>query len=255
MNRSFAFVFGGLVAGLLLATAFGSAAEPLYVTVAGPDALAPGQTATYNVTLLGGPIGAVNYTVEYYIRGTDLAGGLPLQSSPSQVSSNTTRLALNITAPQAEQTITLVAKASARLGATYENETVERSIVVIAPIVLSATFVNAQPVAALNVTVRFYVDGSLVGSQTIARIEPNGQATARFTYLPVGLQPGGHTARVEADLDRDGVINPAKGEAFVSEIFYRETAPLSTGLTILIGIGASVPAFLVTVAVRRRQKA
>jgi len=106
-----------------------------------------------------------------------------------------------------------------------------------------------------DVTVRFYVDDALVGTQKIARIEPIGQATVTFNYLPVGLQPGGHRVRVEADLDGNGVIDPAKGEAFVSEIFYRETAPLNTGWSVVIGIAVFVPVFLLTVALRRRERA
>jgi hypothetical protein len=61
--------------------------------------------------------------------------------------------------------------------------------------------------------------------------------------------------RVEADLDGNGVIDPAKGEAFVSEIFYRETAPLNTGWSVVIGIAVFVPVFLLTVALRRRERA
>jgi hypothetical protein len=242
------------VASVLAATLAGSGAEPLYAEIRGPAALAPGQLGSYNVSLLGGPIGTVNYTVAYHITGVDVTGGSPLPSSPAQATANVTRIRLNITAPQREQTITLVATVSARSGGTVENTTVERTIVVITPIVLAATFRNSESTAALNVTVRFLVDNVLVGTQSIARIEPNGQAIATFNYLPVGLQPGPHSVRVEADLDGNGIVEPAKGEAFVSEIFYRETPPLDTGWSVLIGIAVFIPVFLVTVAVRRRER-
>ena len=254
MGRAAALVLVAALASLLAASLPASGAEPLYAEISGPAALAPGQVTSYNVSLLGGPTGTVNYTVAYHLAGTDVTGGSPLPTSPAQVSANVTRIRLNVTAPQQEQTITLVATVSARSGGTVENTTVERSIVVITPIVLATTFRNSESTAALNVTVRFHVDDVLVGTQRIARIEPNAQATATFNYLPVGLQPGPHRVRVEADLDGNGIIEPAKGEAFVSEVFYRETPPLSTGWSVLIGIAVFVPVFLVTVAVRRRQR-
>lgn len=255
MARLLPLVAVAVFLALLVPLAIGSAAEPLYAEITGPAALGPGQSGSYNVTLLGGPVGAVNYTVEYYITGTDVTGGQPLPTTPSRASGNVTRIRLTVTAPQREQTITLVAKVSASAGGTTENTTVERSIVVVTAIVLSAAFRNAESTAALNVTVRFYVDDALVGTQKIARIEPIGQATVTFNYLPVGLQPGGHRVRVEADLDGNGVIDPAKGEAFVSEIFYRETTPLNMGWSVVIGIAVFVPVFLLTVALRRRERA
>ena len=61
--------------------------------------------------------------------------------------------------------------------------------------------------------------------------------------------------RVEADLDGNGIIDPAKGEAVATSLFYRGTAPLSTAWTVLIGIGVFVPVMFLTVALRRRKRA
>ena len=60
--------------------------------------------------------------------------------------------------------------------------------------------------------------------------------------------------RIEADLDRNGVIDPARGEVVVSSLFYRGSAPLSTGWTVLIGIAVFVPVLIVTIGLRRRQQ-
>jgi CARDB len=243
-----------VLAAVVLSIAPASGLGPLYGTLIGPDAVAPGQAASYNLTLGGGPEGAVTYTVRWYVTGPNPAGGLPSSTNPTSSTGNRTTFRLNVTAPQAEQTITLVVKISASLGSTFENTTVQKSIVVITPIVLSATFTNRGTTAAVNVTVRFYVDGTLVGTDTIARINPSGSATATFNYLPVNLQPGTHQVRIEADLDGNGVIDPARGEVVVSSLFYRGTAPLGTGWTILIGIAVFVPVFIVTVGLRRRQR-
>lgn len=243
-----------LGAAFVLSIAPTSAQEPLVPTLTGPPAVAPGQTTAYNLTLSGGPAGSVNYTVKWYVTGPDATGALPASSNPTSTRSTKTTFRLNVTAPTSEQTITLVVSISSQAGSTYENTTDEKSIVVITPIVLSATFQNTAPTAAVNVTARFYLDGALVGTVQIARINAGGQATATFNYLPVGLQPGTHQVRVEADLDGNGVIDPARGEVAVSDLFYRGTPPLGTGWTILIGIAVFLPVLLVTIAVRRRHR-
>ena len=131
-------------------------------------------------------------------------------------------------------------------------------------VVLSASHIKATrapspahvlPSAAVNVTVRFYVDDGLVGSQKIARIESHAQATASFNYLPIGMQPGTHRVRIEADLDGNGIIDSSRGEAFASDLFYRTTPGLGTGWTIAIGIAVFLPVLIATVAMRRRQRA
>ena len=240
-----------LAAVFALVLAPAAAQGPIFGTITGPNALAPSQVSAYNLTINGGPGGAVTYTVRWHLNG----GGLPSAASPTTTTGNRTTLTLNITAPPAEGTVTLVVQISSLVGSTYENTTVEKSISIITPIVLSATFRNDGITAAVNVTVRFYVDGALAGTRTIARLNPGAQVTETFNYLPSGLQPGTHQVRVEADLDGNGIIDPAKGETVTSSLFFRGTAPLSTAWTILIGIGVFVPVMLLTIAIRRRQRA
>jgi len=105
------------------------------------------------------------------------------------------------------------------------------------------------------VTVRFFVDNVAVGTKTVARIDSGKGATVTFNYLPVGLPPGTHSVRVEADLDGNGVIDSARGEVATSQLFYKGTPGLSTGWTVLIGIAVFLPVLLLTVAVRRRRRA
>ena len=242
-----------VVVALLVAPA--AAQGPIFGTITGPSALAPSQVSAYNLTIGGGPTGAVTYTISWYLTGPNVAGGLPNAAKPTTATGNRTTFRLNITAPPAEQTMSLVVRMSAAVGSTYENTTVEKSIAVLTPIVLSATFQNTGTTAALNVTVRFYVDGVLAGTEKIARLNPGAQVTETLNYLPSGLQPGTHQVRVEADLDGNGVIDPAKGEVVVSSLFYRGTAPLSTAWTVVIGIAVFLPVLLLTVALRRRQRA
>ena len=245
---------------LILAFAFAAgltpatAQVPILATITGPNAAAPSEAVGYDLAIVGGPVEPVNYTVQWYVTGPDASGALPAASSPTTLTSNQTTFKLNVTAPPKEQEITLHVSVTARAGTVLENTTAEKTITVITPVTLSATFRNDAVTAAANVTVRFYVDGVLVGTKTIPRIDATGQASATFNYLPAGLQPGAHSVRVEADLDGNGIIDPSRGEAVVSDLFYKSTTPLSTGWTVLIGIAVFLPVFLVTLALRRRER-
>src|SRR3989442_3907702 len=198
-----------LAAVFALVLAPAAAQGPIFGTITGPPALAPSQVSAYNLTINGGPTGAVTYTVRWHLNG----GGLPTAASPTTTTGNRTTFTLNVTPPPTEGTVNLVVQVASLAGSTYENTTAEKAISIITPIVLSATFRNDGPTASVNLTVRFYVDGALAGTRKIARLNPGAQVTETFAYLPSGLQPGTHQIRVEADLDRNGIIDPAKGEA------------------------------------------
>ncbi|MGQ0797222.1 MAG: CARDB domain-containing protein [Methanobacteriota archaeon] len=243
-----------LAVGLLLTAPTGDA-QTVFGTITGPTALAPRQASTYNVTVGGGPeAGIVTYSLEFFLTGSDLAGGTPRSDSPGSTSGNQTSFRIDITAPEKDQVVTLVVRISASGGGAVVNGTAETSIQIITPIVLRATFRNVGPTSALNVSVRFYVDGTLVGTRSLARINASAQETASLSYLPVGLAPGPHTVRVEADIDGDGRIDPARGELVLSDLFIRETGSLSAGWNVLIGIGVFFAAFLVIAGLRRRNR-
>src|SRR2546426_1290250 len=213
-----------LAAVFALVLAPAAAQGPIFGTITGPPALAPSQVSAYNLTINGGPTGAVTYTVRWHLNG----GGLPTAASPTTTTGNRTTFTLNVTAPPTEGTVTLVVQVASLAGSTYENTTAEKAISIITPIVLSATFRNDGTTAAVNVTVRFYVDGALAGTRKIARLNPGAQVTETFAYLPSGLQPGTHQVRVEADLDGNGIIDPAKGEAVAPSLVYPGPPPPST---------------------------
>jgi len=242
---------------LVVAAAFvpmaASAADPLLATIGGPPALAPGQTAQYNVTISGGPTGNVTYTLTYHIEGTNTTGGNPLSSSPAQTSGNRTKYQINVTAPTLEQalTLTLNIAAAPQTGAN-ENTVITFAITVVKPFTLTATFRNSGTTAAVNVTVHWSVDGVPVGTSLLQRIAANADATVTFSYLPAGLSSGQHTLTVSADLDHDGVINAARGEVVTSTIFYNQVQQPATGWALLLGMGIFIPVFLGIVAWRRR---
>lgn len=221
--------------------------------ITGPTALAPSQLAAYNVTVIGvAPGTAVTYTVTYTLSGANLTGGSPAANAPGRTTSTTSPIRINVTAPASEQTILLDVQVSAKLPTETQNTSAELSITVLKPITLTAQFHNGSATAALNVTVRFFVDNVFVGQTVIKHISANGDNTATLTYPPVGLQPGEHTVSAQADLNGDGIIEPAQGETVTYTIFYDQVPTQSLGWSLLLGIAVAVPAFLAVALVRRR---
>lgn len=243
-----------LVLAVLLPGALGDVSGPLVASITGPPGLSPAQSAYYNLTISGGPTGKVNYTISYYITGANTSGAAPLIGTPGKTGGNRTGYQLNITTPAVEETLTLVVTVEAFIvgGGSVENTTTSFAITVTKPIVLSATFHNTSSTAAVNVTVRWYVDNGLVGTSLVKQIAANGDATVTFNYLPASLSAGEHTVTAMADLDHNGVIDPSRGEVVTSTIFYNQAQPPSMGWVILLGIAVFLPVFIGVVALRRR---
>jgi CARDB len=247
MHRLTRLVASAFVVLAFLALAGSAQADVMFVTITGPNALAPGQVGAFNATVSGTPSGAT-LSYSWYISGANVTGGNPLPTTPGTFTGNRTNFQLNVTAPQTEGTFTihLSVATKAQAGVTPQNVTAQRDVTVIRAIVLSATFRNDAPTQAHNITVRFYVDNNFVGSNVIKQIAPNADATATFNYLPIGLASGSHTVRVEAAL--------LGSQVSTYTVFYKDVAPPSTTLSVLIGIGVFVPVFIVTVGLRRRRK-
>jgi len=242
---------------VLLAPAHPAAGQtPVAGVLSGPDALAPKGTGVFTLNATGGPAPEANgnFSITYYVTGPDPAGAKPDSSQKGTATSDARgHFEFNITAPQTEQVITLVVQINSTQGARTERTNITRAITVVTPIVLSATFRNDGGAAALNVSVKFFVDGKVAGTTKLARIDPRSTATATFTYLPVGLGPGTHAVRAEADLNHNGVIEADKGEVAVLDLFYKKDFELTwpwAGLIIVIAITMSA---LVIRALRRRR--
>lgn len=238
-----------LAALVVAGTPRAAAAEAVTGTLEGPSAVAPGATATFFVNASGGPASeGGNFTIKYYLTGADLTEAPPSPSAPGTSTNQTGGFTFNVTAPQKEQTVTLVVEVNSTSGTRFERTTLSRAIAVITPIVLTATFSNGGGAAAVTVPVKFYVDGKFVGETNISRIEPKATGTATLTWLPVGLGPGTHSVRVEADLNKNGIIEPDKGEVAVLDVFYRKEPELSWGLA---GAIMAVTILITYIAVRR----
>ena len=245
-----------LAAVLLTAAPRATAQTPVTGVLSGPDALAPKGTGVFTLNASGGPAPEANgnFSISYYLTGSDLGVATPQRSNPGTATSDARgHFEFNITAPAQEQVITLVVQINSTQGGRSERTNITHAITVITPIVLSATFRNDGGAAAVNVSVKFFVDGKVAGTTKLARIDPRSTATATFTYLPVGLGPGTHAVRAEADLNHNGVIEADKGEVAVLDLFYKKDFELTwpwAGLIIVIAITMS--ALVIRVLRRRR---
>jgi len=229
---------------------------PLAAILSGPDALSPGAVAIFFLNATGGPGSEPggNFSISYYITGTDLTGGAPTQSATRTDRNTNGTFRLNVTAPAKEQTVTVVAEVNSSAGATFERTTVSKTVTIVTPIVLTATFANNGLATATDVPVKFYVDGKFVGEVNLARVEPGATATATLSYLPAGLAVGQHSVRVEADLNKNGVIEPDRGEVSILDVFYRKDPDLSWGVTLTIIAAIAAVTFIVVRAIRRRRR-
>src|SRR2546427_2871742 len=89
-----------LAAVFTLVLAPSAAQGPIFGTITGPNALAPSQVSAYNLTINGGPRGAVTYTGRGHLHG----GGLPRPPKPTTTTGNPTPFAVDIIAPPAQGT-------------------------------------------------------------------------------------------------------------------------------------------------------
>ncbi len=231
------------------------AQNPVALSVEGPRAFTPGQQGSYFVNVTGGPAEHNGtYKLKYWIEGPDTTGAEPLVGAPGTASSSNNTFLVNVTAPSVETEFLFI------IEATSENNTLNSSaretitVNVLGPLVLTASFSNSGGAVAVNVTVRFYIDEEFIGSRVINRINPGERGTATLNWIPVGLQPGQHTIIVEADIDKDGSIDPSKGEVVTWDIFFRTGGELATGYLIILGVLIVLIGIVLLMAIRRRRK-
>ena len=233
----------------------GRSQTPVALSLEGPAAMTPQQVAIYYVNVSGGPAeNNGNYTIKYWVQGSNLGGASPLAGSPGERSGQNKTYEVNVTAPSSEGSFDLVVEATS--GNITTNATVRKTLTVqvLAPLTLTASFKNNGGAAVLNTTVRFYVDDVFAGSKVIGRINPGDRGTATLSWIPVGLNAGPHTIRVEADIDGNGVIDPSKGEVVAFDTFYRTGGELAAGYLILIATLIFMGGLFLVIIYRRRKK-
>jgi len=229
--------------------------NPVALSIKGPTALTPGQNGVYFVNVTGGPAEYNGtYTVKYWIESSDTTGAYPLFDNPGETSSKNNSFEVNITVPTVEGDIYVAFEVISENNTANSTVTGGISVSVLAPLILTASFSNNGQVAAVNITIRFYIDDNFIGSKVISKISPGDRGTATLNWIPVGLEAGQHTIRVEADINKDGIIDGSNGEIAVYEIFYKTGGELAVGYLVIIGIVIIFGGLILIVVYRRWKK-
>lgn len=221
--------------------------------ISGPTAVAPEAVHPYTVIVTGGPaVEGGTFEISYTLEGEDLAGGDP--QIPRTLSNAEGTFEVNVTAPRAEGRVHLFVRATSRNETVNATAETRLAIDVFRPVDLRAVLRNSGGATVVNVSVLFYVDGELVGNETVPRIEPGGQVEVTMMYIPVGLTLGRHTVRIEADLDGDGVISPERGELIDSEFFYKTERTNLPAILGFVTVFILALLALVLLAIRRQRR-
>jgi len=242
-----------LLLSLLAFVPSADAQEPVRITIRGPNAVAPASTHLFVITVTGGSAAEHNGTfhIEYTLLGDNLFGADP--QLPRNQENQEGVFNVNVTAPEAEGTVLLYVKAISE-GDVNETAETRYGIDVFRPIDLRATIRNNGAATALNVTVFFFVDDRPVGNSSVARVDAGGEATVNITYIPVGLLPGRHTVRIQADLDGDGRFLAERGELVAYDFFYKTERSLWPAILGTLTVFILIILTLVLLAIRRRRR-
>lgn len=199
------------------------ATNPLHAQLDGPMVVTVGQSAQYVLTMVGGPAeaGNGNYSWRGELKGVDTANALLIPSSGGPVASGVFKI--NMTAPTVAQTLTI------RINCTSANtlETVKTSIelkvLVVEPIILSATIKNTGNVSATGVplVLQIYQDGAWTQFYNTTLDLKAGESQAfRYNWTALGLASGEHKVRMLLDPDNSIVTFEGGSAVYETTIYY-----------------------------------
>jgi len=168
-----------LPAYAMLPATNGATASGMHVE--GPLVAATNATVKYKVTITN--------TFDIYkctllIAGQNLSGASPV----NQTEQNNTNGVFEFTVhmPNATQTLVLSFKAYGIINTTHKIKIFERRLYVDVKeaYTIIATVKNTETYTVKNVTVKFYIDGKYVGSETISSIAANATKKVTYEWVP-----------------------------------------------------------------------
>jgi len=182
-----------LLGSALLVTSNASGyAPPLSSTLTLPSYIGEGQNFTMYVN---DTLGFSNYSVTVYVAGENMTG-----ASPSFSYHNTSKspdFKVNIRAPLYSETLYIQTFSTAGYnGKIVSSPKYNTSITVISPIIFSVTLTNPGNGYVKNLTVNFYLDGTLIHSEIVSSIPPSGSVNVTYNYTNPSLSTGTHTLGV-----------------------------------------------------------
>jgi hypothetical protein len=205
--------------------------------LSGLEVLGTGKSDQYSATLVD-PQNR-NWGYEVFVTAENITGAMPLEETPA--TGNLTALnrsfKFDITTPMVSGELTININISSESGEQWYLK--KQTIEVVAPVTIMATVDNPSDMDVRNATVRFYVDGEKIDTQTIGAI-PAGQFTeVRAEWITAYKPPGWHDSKIEVDLNGDGIIDQSMGDTVISDKFFVEGGEnWIVWITILVGLVA-----------------
>jgi hypothetical protein len=194
------------------------------------------QTVQCKLTIAGGPASDLsgNFSYKITITGKNTTGSATTPSSGTSLSGI---WSLNITMPsRASQTIKIKVNASSKNVETKEIKYLENEfeVKVVDPIVIRAEIFNNGPVAALNVTAKFFADGVLLDTQ-VFDLSANSSTALIYNWTFMKINGGKHVITVSVD-DAGKVVEFSNGNNVFSRTIYVEQTsnPIGGVLTIAV---------------------
>lgn len=225
------------------------------VYISGPDALGLNVKAVYRVTVVGGPAEeGGEWRVTAYLTGSNVTGASPIEANQFNETQTDNVFKVNVTATPIVQHMRLNVEAFSMLGNRTAKAKDVYDIYVVTPISLRATVTNPSNSTLKDVIVTFYIDEELIGSSTIGEIGPFSEGTATYSWITKSVPPGGHTLRIDIDLDGDGRIDESIGETYAFVEVYSPRGEPSILLVALIIILTVVIIILLPSTLRKKRR-
>ena len=193
----------GIIFILFLAPAVAVGSSSQYVPPFSSQIAAPSFTSTgQNFTLyVNNSAGFTNYSVTVYMSGENLTGASPLSSYHNFKTSNPD-FVVNVTAPQAAQTIYFLIVSAADYGSSRVVKKDSYQISVITPIILHAEVKNQGTLPIYNLSLNFTLSDSsgiiYQGHKTVSKILPGQTVSVSLTYTNNQLKNGEYSLNVSS---------------------------------------------------------
>jgi hypothetical protein len=225
------------------------------VFIVGPNAIGIGASATYTVTVVGGPAeDGGKWRVTAHLTGKNITDAIPGVGGFNETNESNV-FHVKVTANSIPQEMVLNIEAASMEGANITIVKDTYKITVVKPIDLRVTVNNPTNTTLKNVLVNFKVDGELVGSGSpIEEIGPFSEGTATFSWITKRSSPGRHELGIEIDLDGDGIIDETKGETFYTLDLYASAEGPSLLVTVLLVLLVIVVLLLLPSTLRKKRR-
>ena len=235
-----------LGSSILMVSSASGYTPPLSSTLTLPSYIGEGQNFMLYVN---DTPGFSNYSVTVYISGQNMTGASPSFSYHN--TSKSPNFIIKIKAPLYAQTLHMqVFSTGTYNGNKASSPKYNTSIRVIAPITFVVDVSNPGAGYVKNLTIYFYMDGTLVHSEVLSSIAPGSSVNVTYNYTNPAISTGVHTLGVSAS---NPLIDINGKTGLVTIKFYYGSPPNYTWIYYVAAVVAIFMALLAYSSGRRNK--